>query len=115
MRVCDRVNHVVQDAQHFLCIQSSAFLDRNVERLALDVGHGVVKHLADFARGQNGNDVRMIELRRKLNLAAEALCVYTGGKFRRKYLDDNAAAERTLDGHEHPAHSSARELALDIV
>jgi hypothetical protein len=59
--------------------------------------------------------VRVVELRRELDLAPEALDVDPGGQLRREDLDHDLPLERPLGGDEDAAHPAARELLLEVV
>jgi hypothetical protein len=61
------------------------------------------------------HDVRMLELRRELDLATEAFAVHAGREFRRQDLHHHLPVQRLLRSDEHPAHATARELALEDV
>src|SRR5215203_5466623 len=57
----------------------------------------------------------MLKLCGHLNLTPESPPIYFSGELRREQFDDDFSAERFLCGHENAAHSSASELALDVV
>ena len=57
----------------------------------------------------------MLELRSNLDLAAKTLAIYTRTQLRRQNLDYYSSAEGSVGRDEDAAHSTARQLALDIV
>jgi hypothetical protein len=64
-------------------------------------------------RGEHGDDVRVLETGREVDLALEAVGAETGRKIGGKDLDDNPSIERGVMYEEHTRHASAAELALD--
>src|SRR3954470_2457736 len=57
----------------------------------------------------------MLQLGSELNFPTEAFAVDAGGEVRGKDLDDDGTAEAPILGDEHPAHSAAQQLALELV
>ena len=114
MRVCKRVNDIVKNAHDFPH-RERPFLKRVPKRFALDVGHRIVEQLSVFTRREQRHDVRVLKLRRDLDLAPESLAIYARGKLRRQYLYHDLAAEGLVGRDENAAHARAGELALYVV
>ena len=66
--------------------------DTSAQRFALDIWHGVVQHAARFTGAEDGNDVRMLQIGRQMDLTDEALDVDAARHFRREHLDDDTSA-----------------------
>ena len=115
MRVGERVHHIVQNASHRTRRERSAVLNSVLERLTLNEGHCVKQQFAVLAGAIQRNDVRMLQLRRHLDLATESLAIHSRREFRREHLDDHFAIERPLHRKKDAAHPAAQELALEHV
>ena len=83
------------------------------ERLPGDERHRVPEQRVIAAGGEYGNDVRMLPLRDRLDLATEPLGAAKGGGFEVERLDDDVAVEGGVAGDEHPRHAAAPELAFE--
>jgi hypothetical protein len=59
--------------------------------------------------------VRVLQLRRDLNLAPETLAIHAGGEVWWKNFDDDIPIQRALGRKKHSAHAAAGELALQLV
>ena len=115
VRVRERVDDVVQDAQHLSRRELRALTERALQRLSLDERHGEVEQITMRAGGVERDDMRVLELRRDLDLTAKSVTVHPGGEVRRKHLDHHIAVERALCRQKHSAHTAARQLALQLV
>ena len=113
--VAQRVGHVAQDPHGLGHRQLAVAPEPRAERLAFDERHGVVEQVARLAGGEQRDDVRMLERRGQLDLAAEPVQAHAGREFRRQHLDHDLPAELRLLRHEHPAHGTAAELAAEHV
>jgi hypothetical protein len=79
-----------------------------VQAVALDELHGVVVNALGLADAEDGHDVAVVQPRRRLRLAAEALRVTgMGPRVRRQDFQGDAAAERDLLGFVDDAHAAA--------
>jgi hypothetical protein len=73
MGIRQRASHLGQDA-HRLGYRQLAFpRDPRAEGLALHVGHRVVEEVFHSTGGEKRDDVRVLQARRHLDLAAESL------------------------------------------
>ena len=59
--------------------------------------------------------MRVLKLRRELNLALEAHQIYCGGKLGWQDLDDHLPTQNHVMGEEHPRHSRRAQLAVEKV
>src|SRR5690349_10535380 len=100
VRICERIDDVVEHPNDVRDAESAVALDGDAKRLALDVRHRVVQDAIPFAGGEQGYDVRMMQLRGELDLPAEALDVDAGREVGGQHLDDHLTAECTLGRHE---------------
>ena len=67
------------------------------------------------AGGQQRHDVGMLQLGGHQDLTPEPLHGYPSRHLRRQHFDHDPAIEPHLRGHEHAAHSTAAEFALEAV
>jgi hypothetical protein len=109
--VRQRLHHVVQHPHDRADREALPPRDRRAHRLSLDVGHRVPQRSVGLAGGEQRDDVRMLQPRRELDLAPEALAVDAGGEVGREHLHHHRPPERTLLGQVHAAHPPARQLA----
>ena len=70
---------------------------------------------ADLAGREQGHDVRMLQLGRELDLAAEPVDADARRQLGQQHLDHDVPAQRGLDRQEDPRHPAAAELALEAV
>lgn len=115
MRVGERTQNVTKDLCCFVYRQLTRPGKPRAKRLAFDERHRVVRESVTDSRREHWDDVRVLQLRGKLNLAAESLDVHGRGEVGRKYLYYDFASERQLLGNKHPRHSAAAQLALEGV
>ena len=100
MRECQGLYDVTQDIDA-LCDSERSSLQPLVQRLSIDERHDVVRQFPTRARRENRDDVRVVKLRRKVNLPTKTLDVYDALEIRRQQLDRHAARQRQLDRFEH--------------
>jgi hypothetical protein len=81
--------------------------------LALHEGHDVIRQAVHLARRQHGNDVRMLQPRRQLDLALEPLGVDACGKLGVEHLDHDGASQGVIVREEHTRHPASAQLADD--
>lgn len=85
------------------------------QRFTLDERHREIRRAVDLTRREQGDDVRMLELRGELNLSSKAIEAYACCKLRLENLYDNLSLERNIQSHEHSTHATAAELAVEGV
>ncbi len=85
------------------------------QRLALDVGHHVVEEAFGLARIVQREDVRVLELRRGLDLGEEALLAHHGRELGPEHLDRHPAVVLQVIGEVDGGHAALAELPLDAV
>jgi hypothetical protein len=107
-----RARHVAEDRQHLGHGQWAA-RKPSAQTLAVDERHRVVRHAAGIAGVQHGNDVRLLQRRRELDLALEALGADALEEIGGEHLDDHLATEADFVGDEDTTHTAATELALE--
>src|SRR5439155_11464755 len=107
--------HVAQDADGFGNRQRSRLHQPLAQRVSVDERHRVIRKAVRFPGAQDPDDVRMLQLRRELNLALEALHTDALAELRRQDLDDHFAAEGALGGHEDTGHPPTAQLALEAI
>jgi hypothetical protein len=91
------------------------FLESIAKRFALDIWHSIVEKLAVLARREQRDDMRMLQLRRNLDLAAETLAIDAGCELGRQYFYHDLSAEGSVGGDENATHARAGELALYVI
>jgi len=113
MRVLQRVGDVVQNSYGVGDRQLACSLQSRAERLSFDERHRVIKKIVLRAGEKERYDVRMLQSRRELNLAAKAVAIEPGAELGRQYLDDDLAVQRGFANDEdarHPATKIIRNL-----
>ena len=112
VRVRQRVRDIVQDPQDVVDRKSQLAQQPAAQRLTVDVRHGEVQDAVRLTGGEHRNNVRVLQLRRDLNLATEPLHVHAG-QLGVEHLDHYLSVEGAFAGEKHAAHPAAAELALD--
>ncbi len=115
MGVGQRIYHVPQQADSLDHRQLPFTGELGAQRFAVDERHGVKEELAGLASGQNGYDVRVLQLRGELDLAAESLHAQGCRQVGRQHLDDHLTTERSLLGLVDAAHAAGAELPFESV
>ena len=113
VRVGERIEDIVENATHIPWCQARGGVEGTPERLPVDVRHGEPQQAVIIPGGQQWHDMGMLELRRQLNFAAEALHIDAGCQLGGEHFHHHAALEGALRGHEDARHASPTELALD--
>ena len=85
------------------------------QRLARDIRHHVVEEVAGRARIEQRHDVRMIQPRRDLDLAQEALAADRRGNLRLQDLDRDLPPVLDVVGQVDGGHAAGADLGLDAV
>ena len=120
MGIAQGVRHVAQHPERLGHRQLAIAGEPGPQRLALDQRHGVVEQATrltsiGFPRGEQRNDVGMLERGGELDLAAESVGAQRSGEIGREDLDDDLPAQGGLPGLEDPAHAAATQLALEQI
>ncbi len=115
VRVGKGVDHLAEHPQGLRHGQLALPVQLGAERLAVDVRHDVVQQIVVGARGEQRDDVGMLQLGGELDLPLEPLLIHLGGHLGRQHLDDHLARESDLLGEEDATHPAAAQLALDAV
>ena len=115
VRVGERIHDVGEDADDVLDRKPAALLEPHAQRLTAHEGHRVVEEIAVLPRGEERNDVRMLQLRSQVDLASEALAVDARGELGREDLHHHGSSQRLLGGQVDVAHAAAGELSLDRI
>ena len=115
VRELERAGDVAEDVHDVADAHRACTHEAHAKRLALDKGHRVEGQAIHLAGAEDGDDVRMLQPRRELDLAAEAFDVDASGEIGREHLHDDASSQRAFLGDEHTTHPAAGELPLDGV
>ena len=105
-------------AQHIECIGGGewrAVGHERAQRLARHVRHRIVRHPVRCTRREYRHDVRLLQPRRRRDLAREALGAHAGRQLGRQDFHHDLAAQCVLTRHEHARHAAATELTLEGV
>src|SRR5688500_5092355 len=87
-------------------------IDLLPERLAVDEWHREVGAPENYTGSENGNDVRVLQLRRDPDFPPEPVVAELRRYILRQNLDDDTAIQRSLGREKEAAHAAAAELAL---
>jgi len=99
-----------------VCAAVAAVAEHGVEAAPLDELHGVEGHAVVGADAEDGHDVGVVQPRRRLRLALEALQqVRPRRRLGRQHLEGDVAAERFLHRLVDDAHAAAADLAQQQV
>ena len=85
------------------------------EGLAINEGHDVEEERIGGARVEQREDVRMLQVRRGLDLGQEPFGADHGGEFGAQHLDGHAAIVAQVLGEIHGRHPAGAEFALDAI
>ena len=116
-RVClgQRVSDLRQYSNRVANGQLSLSVETLPKGLPRNPGRDVVQQSVFRASGEDGQDVGVLQLRGQRDLALEARGADLTHEIWREHLHDNLAIERSLRGHEEPAHAAGRQLAVYTV
>ena len=89
---------ILEDREYAFEKADSLASELCIEGLALDERHDVVEQVAGGARGEEGDDVRMLQGGGQLDLALEPLGLDRRGHLGREYLDDGGSVELGIEG-----------------
>ena len=116
MGVIERARHLADDADDILHRHLPLVAEPIAQRLALDVRHREPELAVGRLSGVvHAEDVRMLELRRGRDLAAEALRTQRRGKIGIEHLERDAPLMLRIPRQVHGRHPAAAQLALDRV
>jgi hypothetical protein len=113
VRVFQRVGDVMENSHSLRDRQLARTLQSRAECLSFDERHRVIKEIVFRAGEKERHDVRMLQPRGELNLAAKPIDVESGAELGRQNFDDDLAAERDFANDEdtrHPATQIVRHL-----
>jgi hypothetical protein len=111
----ERVGHFARDAQRIVDGKVSLALALGAERFARDIRHHVVQQTAGVSGVEQGQDVRVLQLRGGLDLAQEPLAAERGAEVRVQDLDRDLTVVPHVLGEVHRGHPARTDLALDTV
>jgi hypothetical protein len=112
VRVRQRCGDVAQNRQT-LVERNRTLSNALAQRLSAHERHGEVRISADgLTRAEHGDDVRLLESCRELDLALEPRHREGVGELGREHFDDDVAAERFVAGDEDAGHAAGAELPL---
>ena len=85
------------------------------EALPFHIGHREPEVAPDLSRVEHGQNVRMLQPGRELDLALESLRAERGRDRGQEHLERDGALVPEVAGEVHRGHAAAAELALDEV
>ena len=115
VRVVQRLGYLAGEPDGVLDRQLHFALQPVAQALALDVGHRVPEPACCLARVEHGQDVRVLEPGRGLDLAQEALRAEHRAEFGVEHLERDGPVVPEVAGEVHGGHAAAPELALERV
>jgi hypothetical protein len=102
VRVRQTIRDVTKEAHSLPKRQFPLSCHKRAQGFAANEGHRIVQKVAGEPGAQQRNDVRMLELRRQLNLASKALEADARREFGGQHFDDDLPAETDIFGEEYP-------------
>ena len=116
VRVVERARDLTRDAERILERELPFAHETRAERLALDVRHGKPELTVGCLAGiEDAEDVRMLQLRRGGDLAAETLGAERGREIRIEHLERDAPLMLAVPREVNGCHTAAAQLTLDDV
>ncbi len=115
MGIGQGVAHGRGDRERLGCRQAASALEPLAQRSAVDVRHDVVKESARLARVVQGEDVRVGQARRDLDLLQEPLDPEEGREPGEEDLQGDIAVVFVISGQVHGGHTTAAEHAAELV
>ena len=116
MRIRERVGHAAHDATYVVhrCLWLAG--QARTEWFALYQGHHEADQTVPLFDRVDGNDVRVIELGRRLRFAQKALLdIVAIGQLGRQHLDGDGTPQLAVGRLIHDAHAAPAEFSLDRV
>ena len=115
MSVGERVHDIAQRSHNIAYGKLMLPRKSGAQRFPGDERHGVKQQAVLRACRKQGDDMRMLQPRRELDLALEAIGAQPGGEIRRQNLDDDPSVEREIMHEEDTRHPPTTELPLDSI
>ncbi len=115
VRVLERVGHFPRDPHRVVHGQLLFAYQPVAQRFALDVRHHVEDEAVGLARIEQRQDVRMLQIGRRLDLGEEPLAAEHGRELRPQHLERDFAVVAHVVREVHGRHAARAELALDPV
>ena len=115
MRIVERAGDLVGDPDRVGDRQLLLARQPVAERLPVDVRHDVEEKGVGRPRIEERQDVRMLQVRRGLDLGEEPLGADHGGQFRPQHLDGNPAVVPQVLREVDRCHAAGTQLPLDAV
>jgi hypothetical protein len=117
LRMCraERVGNFARDAYASAYWKLTLALEPRAERLSLDVRHDIVQQSVGVSGIKQREDVRVLKLRSRLDLAEEPFASERGSELGVQNLDGDVAIVFDVVGEIHGSHTARPELTLDAV
>jgi len=115
VRVVECVRDFGRDAHRLVDAELGLAVELLPDRLALDVGHHVIKEAVGLSRVEQGENVGMTQRRGGLDFLHEALGTQYCGQLGAEDLDGDLAVVLDVGGEVDGGHAALAELALDRV
>src|SRR5688572_19360507 len=115
MRMCQRTCNFTRQAQGVLERQGLPPAEQRTQRLPLDAWHHVVEDVAVSAGVEERDDVGVIEVRRYVDLAEEAVASDGSCDVRVQHLDRYITPVLEIVREIHHRHTAPAELTLDSI
>ena len=115
VRVAQGGSYLASDGKGLIHRQLLLALELGAQRLTLDVGHDVEQAAAGLTGVVQREDVRMVEPRRDLDLAQEALRTDRRGQFGSQHFDRHEPMMLDVVREVDRRHAAVPQLALDRI
>ena len=115
MRVVERARDFARDPYGVVDGELRLALEPRAQRFARDERHDVEEQPVGFARVEQRQDVRMLQLRRRLDLGEESLGAEGRGELGMQDLDRDVAIVPEVAREIDRRHSADSDLAVDTV
>ena len=113
MGVSQCLSYFAQNATHFDGRHRTVLLQSLPEVVTLDVRHDEIDEIVSLFDGVDGNDVRVIQLRRCFSFAQESLTnVGAEAQLRRQDFDRDLAFESFVSRAIHDPHAATTDFVL---
>ena len=109
------VDHLQQDPDRLIDRQLTGARQSLAQRLSRDIRHDVEVEAPGLTRVEQRQDVRVLQPRRNVDLAEEAVAAEGSSQLGPKHLDRNPAMVPNVFGQVDRGHSAAAQLALEHV
>ncbi len=115
VRVVECARGLLRNTHRLIDRELPFALDADSQRLAGDDGHHIVEKSVGFARVEQREDVRVLELCGGLDLREEPLAAQRSTEVGVKHLDGDVAVVLDVVREEHRRHSAGADLTADVV